>query len=126
MQILSKSISIILFIIIILVIAFFLYSRIQSKKYPEKVPTIFGKSPLTILTNSMIPFIKAGDLVFIRKVSPSEVKVNDDITFKETETKFITHRVIEIKQDQGTVGFVTKGDNNNVKDSNIVTSNHLM
>lgn len=125
-KIFSKSISIILFITIILVIAFFLYSTIQSKKHPEKVPTIFGISPLTVLTNSMNPFIKAGDLIFIRKVSPSEVKVNDVITFKETETKFITHRVIEIKQDQGTVGFVTKGDNNNVKDSNIVTSNHLV
>jgi signal peptidase I len=122
----SKSISIILLIIIILVIAFLLYFTFQSKKHPEKVPTIFGISPLTVLTNSMHPFIKAGDLVFIKKVSPSDVKVNDVITFKETETKFITHRVIAIKQAQGTVGFVTKGDNNNVKDSNLVTSNHLI
>jgi signal peptidase I len=125
-KILSKSISIFLFIIIILVIAFLLYSTFQSKKHPEKVPTIFGISPLTVLTNSMHPFIKSGDLVIIKKVTPSEVKINDVITFKETETKIITHRVIDIKQDQGTVGFVTKGDNNNVKDANIVHSNHLI
>lgn len=122
----SKNISIIFLIIIFLVIAFLLYFTIQSKKHPEKVPTIFGISPLTVLTNSMHPYMKAGDLVIIKKAKPTDVKVNDVITFKETPTKFITHRVASIKQNQGNIGFVTKGDNNNTADSNIVTSNNLV
>ncbi|MBL5782726.1 signal peptidase I [Heyndrickxia sporothermodurans] len=123
---LSKFISILFLAIIFFVIVFLLYFSFQSKKHPEKVPTLFGISPLTVLTNSMHPFIKAGDLVFIKKVEPSEVKVNDVITFKETPTKFITHRVTAIKKNKGTIGFVTKGDNNNVADSKIVASNQLI
>lgn len=123
---LSKSISILFLIIICLVIAFLLYSTYQTKKHPEKVPSIFGISPLTVLTNSMHPYIKAGDMVFIKKVRPAEVKKNDVITFKETSTKFITHRVISIKKDQGNIGFITKGDNNNVKDANIVSHDQLV
>ncbi|MGE8203782.1 signal peptidase I [Heyndrickxia sp. NPDC080065] len=123
---LSKVISIIFLVIIFFVIAFLLYFTFQSKKHPEKVPTIFGISPLTVLTNSMHPYIKAGDMVIINKVNPADVKVNDVITFQETATKFITHRVIAVQQDQGKVGFVTKGDNNNVQDSKIVTPDHLV
>ncbi|MGE6257151.1 signal peptidase I [Heyndrickxia sporothermodurans] len=122
----SKIISILILTIVFLAIAFLLYFSFQSKKHPEKVPTIFGISPLTVLTNSMHPFIKAGDLVFIKKVDPAEVKENDVITFKETTTKFITHRVISIKKQDGHIGFVTKGDNNNVADSNLVSSDQLV
>jgi len=122
----SKSISIIILIIIFLVIAFLLYSTFQSKKHPEKVPSIFGISPLTVLTNSMNPYIKSGDLVIIKKAKPSDIKVNDVITFKDSSTKFITHRVASIKQNHGKLGFMTKGDNNNVADTNIVTSKNLV
>ncbi|KQL41083.1 hypothetical protein AN960_05770 [Bacillus sp. FJAT-25509] len=122
----SKSISIIFLIIILFVILFLLYFTFQSKKHPEKMPSIFGVSPLTVLTNSMHPYIKAGDLVIIKKAKPSDVKVNDVITFRDSPTKFFTHRVVSIKQNQGKIGFVTKGDNNNTADSSVVTSNNLV
>lgn len=125
-KLISKIISILILTIVFFAIAFLLYFSFQSKKHPEKVPTIFGISPLTVLTNSMHPFIKAGDLVFIKKVDPAEVKENDVITFKKTTTKFITHRVISIKKQDGHIGFVTKGDNNNVADSNLVSSDQLV
>ena len=41
------------------------------------------------------------------------LKKDDIITFKESEDKFITHRIIEVikNQDEQTM-YVTKGDNN--------------
>ena len=65
-------------------------------------------------------------LLFVKKVDPAEVKVDDVITFKETSGNFITHRVIEVIIDGGEVGFVTKGDNNNVKDEEVVKGENLI
>lgn len=86
------------------------------KKNPDEIPSMFGYKPLTVLTNSMQPKIDAGDMIFIQEIPTENIKVGDVITFKETETKLITHRVIEKTNE----GFVTKGDNNNVKDQGIV------
>lgn len=121
-----KIVTNIIFLVTLLVIVFLLYFTYQSKKDPDKVPTIFGITPLTVLTNSMNPNIEAGDIVIIKRVNPSEIKIDDVITFKEIPTKIVTHRVVDIKNDNGKIGFVTKGDNNNVIDTIIVTSDHLI
>ncbi|WP_051291278.1 signal peptidase I [Fictibacillus gelatini] len=127
LKFISKALSFSLLGAVLAIIVFLLYVTFQSNKHPEKVPSFFGYSPLTVLTNSMHPYIKAGDMVFIKKVEPLEVKVNDVITFKETPTKkLITHRVVKIVNKHGKRGFVTKGDNNNVKDSRIVSENQLV
>lgn len=97
----------------------------QSSKNPDSLPRFFGYTPLTVLSNSMKPQLQIGDLVLIKKVEFNDIKVNDVITFKESHTKFITHRVIDFKKQDGQAGLVTKGDNNNVEDSMIVTKNHF-
>ncbi|KON86872.1 hypothetical protein AF332_08675 [Sporosarcina globispora] len=98
----------------------------QTSKNPGSLPSFFGFTPLTVLSNSMQPHLQSGDLVFIKKAEFEDIKVNDVITFKESDTKFITHRVIDVKEQDGQAGLVTKGDNNNVEDSMIVTKDQFV
>ena len=112
--------------IVILLIIYIGITVFQSSKNPGSLPSFFGYTPLTVLSNSMQPHLQSGDLILIRQVEFKDVEVNDVITFKESDTKFITHRVIDVREQNRQVGFVTKGDNNNVEDSMIVMKDHLV
>ena len=112
--------------IVILLIIYIGITVFQSSKNPGSLPSFFRYTPLTVLSNSMQPHLQSGDLILIRQVEFKDVEVNDVITFKESDTKFITHRVIDVREQNGQVGFVTKGDNNNVEDSMIVMKDHLV
>jgi len=122
----TKWLSKIFIAIVILLIIYIGVTVFQSSKNPGSLPSFFGYTPLTVLSNSMQPHLQSGDLVFIKKAEFKDVEVNDVITFKESDTKFITHRVIDVKEQNGQAGFVTKGDNNNVEDSMIVMKDHLV
>ena len=122
----TKWLSKIFIAIVILLIIYIGITVFQSSKNPGSLPSFFGYTPLTVLSNSMQPHLQSGDLILIRQVEFKDVEVNDVITFKESDTKFITHRVIDVREQNGQVGFVTKGDNNNVEDSMIVMKDHLV
>jgi signal peptidase len=65
-------------------------------------------------TRSMEPSIQVGDLVVIKGVKPSEVKVGDIIVFKTglpPPTDRVIHRVVEISEENGKLYFTTQGDN---------------
>lgn len=98
----------------------------QIVKNPEAPPSIFGYQAFTVLSNSMNPSFETGDLIVVKTAASSAIHVNDVITFKESAKKYITHRVVEIGNDHGSIGFVTKGDNNNVEDEKIVSSGALI
>jgi signal peptidase len=89
-------------------------SFLHSKGDIEKVPSIFGLKPLTILSNSMHPAFNAGDIVLINV--NREPSVHDIITYKHPDGMLITHRIIEKEKRGGKIFFKTKGDNNNVAD----------
>lgn len=118
-----SNIILTLFVLLIVYIGVTVY---QSNKNPGTLPSFFGYTPLTVLSNSMQPHLQSGDLVLIKRVGFSDIQVNDVITFKESDTKFITHRVKDVIEQNGQAGLVTKGDNNNVEDSMIVTKEHLI
>lgn len=78
--------------------------------------TILGCKAYIIRTNSMEPEINIGDVVIVQKVKEEKLKIGDVITF-DKETKVITHRIIEIEEKNGSNNYITKGDNNNMEDS---------
>lgn len=90
---------------------------------------VFSVYPSVILTGSMEPVIFPGDVILIRKLSSEEevykLKAGDIINFK-MEDITITHRIEEvIKDEAGNLSFITKGDNNDSRDSWIVGPNDL-
>ena len=107
-----KFFSYLFFALVIGCIGFLLFVTSQAHKNPNEIPSFFGYKPLTVLTNSMEPRISAGDMVFVRSVKAENVKKGDIITFKIADQRLITHRVYRVTSE----GFITKGDNNNVKD----------
>ncbi len=72
---------------------------------------------LTVLSGSMEPAIKTGSIVMVKPVS--NYKIGDVITFGPmTKTKPpTTHRIAEMKVEQGNVIYLTKGDANNAPDT---------
>jgi len=112
-----------LFIILIILVAFFV---IQMVLHPDKPPSFFGYQPYTVLSNSMKPTFAAGDMIIVKKTSPSDIQVDDVITSREPGGKYITHRVVDIMKERDRVAFITKGDNNNVVDEKAVTSRAII
>ncbi len=54
-----------------------------------------------------------GDILFVTGVKPQNVKIGDVIIFNAGTTAPIIHRVMSIKNENGTYIFSTEGDNNN-------------
>lgn len=72
---------------------------------------VFGVRPVVILTNSMQPAIKPGDLVIIKTCSIEDVDVGDIIEFQSDNYQVI-HRVVDITKNKIQIQLTTKGDNN--------------
>lgn len=112
------------FLIIVLCINFIII--IQSKLNKDKIPSIFGYKPFIVLSGSMQPNVKIGDLVFVKKTNIDKLKVDDVIAFKSDDKTVTTHRIIKIDTEtKNEKCFVTKGDSNNVKDEGLVCKNNL-
>ena len=78
-------------------------------------PSLVGGRSLTVMSGSMEPALGVGDIVINSKVSPTDVRVGDIVTFSDPEGtgKLITHRVRRVRIADGTAHVVTKGDNTN-------------
>lgn len=65
----------------------------------------------TVMSGSMSPALKPGDLILVKQTDPATVEVGDIVTVK-SETGVFTHRVFEKKFEDGVYLFKTKGDAN--------------
>ena len=72
----------------------------------------------------MEPIYYRGDAVILEKIDPDKIKVDDILVFKASGG-IITHRVVEIVEENGTRIFHTKGDNNLTKDSIDITEENV-
>lgn len=81
----------------------------------------------TILTQSMHPNIKAGDIVVTYREDNNEYKKGDVITFvsRANGNINITHRIKEVYNENG-LSYQTKGDNNNSVDNEIIPSEYVL
>jgi len=120
MSILKRIFKIIYYLIlaIIAVVAIFLILSV--------VPIKGGYKTLVVLSGSMEPKIHTGSVVAIKP--EKSYAVGDVITFGEnTKTKTpTTHRIFEIKDENGTKTYTTKGDANNAPDQKPVTQSEIM
>ena len=88
----------------------------------DEAPDFAGVVPLIVLTDSMYPDIKKGDLIFTKKVDTNSIQVGDVISFYAAEddyTTIWTHKVIEVILDGDTVKFRTQGVNNPTPDGKL-------
>lgn len=95
----------------------------------DEVPSVGGMLPLIVLTDSMVPEIYSGDLIICNTAEADEIEVNDVISFFDPAgngTSIVTHRVIEIVEENGEIFFRTRGDNNNTEDKELVPAENLV
>lgn len=111
----GKIVSIILYIILIPMIIFNFTLIIKSFINPKEIPDFLGYKSFVIVSGSMEPTIMTGDAILVKEVPQKEIKTNDIISFSQGET-IVTHRVIEIVEENGVKKYKTKGDNNNTED----------
>ena len=73
---------------------------------------VFPVQPIVIGSNSMLPVIRKGDIVIVKKTNIKNVKEGDIIRYV-LDGNYIIHRVQKIKiSSYGSRIFITKGDNN--------------
>ena len=112
-----------IFLIFSMLITIMVFS---SQNSPDGIPSIFGKSLLTVATDSMKPEFSAGDLIIMEKLEDNQVadlQVGDIITYRSPidlngdglTGDINTHRILE--KDTEKEEFITKGDNNPIADN---------
>ena len=89
-----------------------------------KITQIFGYKSYQISTNSMSPSINIGDVIVVKNVEVEQINIGDIITFQKNGEK-ITHRVSDIQKTEEGISYITKGDNNNLEDSEKITYDNI-
>ena len=122
-------IGIVLCIILLPVLLINLTLIAKSYINADEVPSVGGKFPMIVLTDSMYPVIESGDLIICNTAEADEIRVEDVISFYDpmgSGTSVVTHRVLEIVTEDGELSFRTKGDNNNAEDTALVPAENLI
>lgn len=91
----------------------------ESAIHPNNVPSFFGVKPMIVMSDSMYPEIKFGDMIVSKSVkNENDLKVGDVITFREKTGSVVTHKISRIETDgEGVKRFVTYGTNNYARNS---------
>lgn len=115
-KILGGLVDFLMLVVIIIAIGVTLISLTKDNNGVSKI----GKYiPLNVMTNSMENTIYEGDFIVMEECDTSNLKVGDVISFFATEqdtTIIKTHRIVEINNTNGSVSFITRGDNNEADD----------
>lgn len=124
-----KIISSAIFVVLILLIALILFYiiRVNFLANNDKLGEV-KINFYTILTQSMYPTIKAGDVVITYKEDNNQYNKGDVITFVSDMNGGITvtHRVQDIVLVNDGYSYRTKGDNNNAEDREVIEGDNVL
>ena len=102
-------------LVLILMLAVILVQRFSSNNF-----SVGGIRVFTIISNSMLPYYEAGDILILKEENPSNIKIDDNVTYigKTGQVKglVVTHKVIDKREEDGKYYFTTKGTNNEIAD----------
>ncbi len=116
----SNWVTIVICIILIPILIINASIIYQANTNKDKIPSVFGYKPFIVLSDSMDNAIRKGDLIFVKNIDPSKLNKKDVIAFRDAEGTVTTHRIIDIVDQDNVTYFVTKGDNNDSQDQNLV------
>ena len=116
-----------MWIVLVPVLVINMTLMVKGWLYEDEVASVGGYVPLIVLTDSMSPVIDSGDLIVCRDVDVAEV--GDVISYFDPSShkrSIVTHRVLEIINENDEVFYRTKGDNNNIEDKELVNSEDVV
>lgn len=116
----KNIVSILAYCMLIPLLAYNISLMIQAVTVPNKTPSFFGIKTYVIISGSMEPEFKIGDIVIAKEVEEESLKEGNIISFRQGQN-VITHRITQIFEEEGKVKYKTKGDNNNTEDTGTIT-----
>lgn len=132
MKILKRAGTVVLSVIlwaIILIAALYAFTTMATRDN-QNVANIFGYTPLTVRSDSMVPTFAAGDLIFIKKCDPATLEEGDIICFHtiiDNEYALNTHRIESIESVGDARSYTTIGDNNNgITDQHVISDGDIV
>ena len=120
MKYIINFIKVIFILLIIILIVFNVYNIINIKVLKNDLTKIKGYAILEVVSGSMEPTIKVGDIIVI-DTKAKTYEIGDVITFYDTNGNFVTHRIVDVKGGK----MITKGDNNQSPDEDM-TIDHIV
>lgn len=112
----SKILKVIFFLTLAFLIIYNITLLVQKFITPEKIPSFVGYKNFVIVSGSMEPELNIGDIVFVKE--DNNINVGDIISFN-VDGAIVTHRVIEIIEQESEIYYKTKGDANNAVDTEL-------
>jgi len=98
-----------------------------SSKASGGEPNFLGYQLKPVLSGSMEPTFMTGSIIAVKPVdNPTSLNKDDVITFMEEKDKVVTHRIIEVIQNEEQTMYRTKGDNNEDPDVNLVLPQNIV
>ncbi|MBP2017185.1 signal peptidase [Symbiobacterium terraclitae] len=126
LRILNGAVTAVLAVILVATVAL----AITARRSQDGMPSVLGYKVLSVLSGSMEPAIKTGDVIIVEPLKPDhEIKEGDVITFRAADAPemLITHRVVGIVSVNGEpTAYVTKGDNNDAVDLSPVSRSQVV
>ncbi len=86
---------------------------------------LFGFNSVIVLSGSMEPILRVGDIVMTRDVDPTTVGVGDVVTYRVGKL-LVTHRIIRVVDTLQGRQFEVKGDNNSTPDGTLVAEERVV
>ncbi|RLG76945.1 MAG: signal peptidase I [Thermoprotei archaeon] len=84
-----------------------------------------GFRVMTVVSGSMRPSIEVGDLVVVKNVNTSDLRVGDVIAYVKGKT-IVLHRIVMLTSVRGETAFITKGDANTAVDPNPILPEQIV
>ena len=114
-SIIMYAVIVILILIGIILAAYYIDFKIRDNRIEAPLYSAY-----VIVSGSMEPIIKVKDAVVVRRCEEADIKIGDVVTYRSMDEAFygilITHRVVNIEEENGEKVFITKGDNNETID----------
>lgn len=93
---------------------------VLSQRFFSGNRSFFGYRMFNIITSSMQPELKVGDIILVKETDYDKIKIGDNVTYKgmsqDVNGKIITHKVKNIIDEDGKKIFYTKGINTETVD----------
>ncbi len=118
------AIIVILLLVGVILVIYFIDFKIRDSRIETP---LYGA--YVIVSGSMEPIIKVRDAVVIKRCEVDDIKQGDVVTYRSLDEAFygilITHRVVNIEEENGEKKFITKGDHNETIDRKPVSFDQI-
>ena len=123
-SIVMYAIIVILLLVGAVLLAYFIDFKIRDSRVETP---LYGA--YVIVSGSMEPIIKVRDAVIVKRCEEDSINVGDVVTYRSLEDAYygilITHRVVNIEEQNGQKVFITKGDHNETIDRKPVSFSQI-